>query len=217
VLAASAPGTDLVLGGPHYRNAEPSPDYFTSVFLVRGGRVAGRYDKQRLVPFAEYAPFGARLPATTPQMRVGERVLPLETSAARIGAFLCGEVLFPEVARALSLAGATVLANPSNDAWFGAEAPARHQLRAAAFRAIENRRPLVRPATGGYSAIVDAHGETIAVSAPDGPALLEARIQPSAAKTPYQRAGFALAPGALGLMFAVSLPRWRRRVHGGKP
>ena len=36
--------------------------------------------------------------------------------------------------------GVSVLANPSNDYWFGAKQPAREQLIAASFRAIENRR-----------------------------------------------------------------------------
>jgi len=216
VLAATrAADTELVLGGPHYRYAEPSADTFASVFLLRGGRVAGRYDKHRLVPFAEYGPFGGWLRAPTAQLRPGERMRPLEATGASIGAFLCGEVLFPEVARALSRAGATILANPSNDAWFGAEAPARHQLRAAAFRAIENRRPLVRATTTGYSAILDAHGEAIAVSTLDAPALLEARVQPSNATTPYQRGGFALAPCAGGLLAAASVPRRRHRHLGG--
>ena len=215
VLAATrAPGLELILGGPHYRYADPSPDYFASVFLVRAGHVAGRYDKQRRVPFAEYAPLDGRVSAGTTPISVGERVRPLATSAAPVGAFLCGEVLFPEVARTLSLAGATILANPSNDRWFGAEAPARHQLRVAALRAIENRRPLVRPTTSGYSAILDAHGNTIAISELGRPALLEARIRPSAATTPYQRAGFALAPGAILVTCAASLRR-RRCVESG--
>jgi apolipoprotein N-acyltransferase len=210
---ASTPRTELILGGPHYRYGEPSADYFASAFLVRDGRVAGRYDKRRLVPFAEYAPLGAWLPAAA-TLRPGARSRPLPATGAAVGAFLCGEVLFPEVARELSLAGATLLANPSNDDWFGAEAPARHQLHAAALRAIENRRPLVRPTRSGYSAVIDARGRPVAVSAFGVAQQLEARVEPSSATTFHQRAGFALAPASAGLaILAASRPR--RRHPGG--
>jgi apolipoprotein N-acyltransferase len=216
VLAATrSSSAELVLGGPHYRYAEPAPDYFASVFLVRGGGIVGRYDKRRLIPFAEYNPLAPWLPASAAQLQPGETSRPLQARSASIGAFLCGEVLFPDVARRLSLAGATLLANPSSDGWFGAEAPARHQLQAAALRAIENRRPLVRATKGGYSAILDAYGELVASSVPGVATLLEARVRPSAVATPYQQLGYALAPCAVGLVVASSAWRRRRSESGG--
>jgi apolipoprotein N-acyltransferase len=213
-LTRALGATELVLGGPHYRYAEPEPDHFASAFLVRDGRIAGRYDKRRLVPFAEYDPLGGWLPVAA-RLRPGDSARPLPARDASVGAFLCGEVLFPEVARALARAGATVLSNPSNDDWFGADAPARHQLRAAALRAIENRRPLVRAATGGYSAVLDARGHAVAVSERGASTVLAADVQPSTARTPFQRAGVALAPCAAGLVLAASLPRRRPRPSGG--
>jgi apolipoprotein N-acyltransferase len=213
VLATTrASGAELILGGSHYRYAEPAPDYFASVFLLREGRVAGRYDKGRLVPFAEYAPLGPWLPAAA-RLRPGDHVRPLAASGASVGAFLCGEVLFPEIARRLARAGATVLANPSNDDWFGAEAPARHQLRAAALRAIENRRPLVRATRSGYSAVIDATGRAVAVSVLGAPQRLDALVEPSSVATPFQRAGFALAPAGAGL--GILAASWPRRRHRG--
>jgi apolipoprotein N-acyltransferase len=197
---------ELLVGGPHYRLAEPAPDYFTSVFLLRDGGLAGRYDKVRLVPFAESTPFGVA-PARSARYRAGESLRPLETRHAAVGAFLCGEVLFAEVARGLARAGAGLLANPSNDGWFGAPEPALHQLRVAALRAIENRRPLVRAATDGYSAVLDAHGRALALGAPGVPAVLEASVRPSHDATLQQR--WASAPGwlALALVAAASRPR----------
>jgi apolipoprotein N-acyltransferase len=54
--------------------------------------------------------------------------------------------------------GGQVLVNLTNDAWFGhSSAPFQH-LSMAVFRAVENRRPLVRSANTGFSAFIDANG-----------------------------------------------------------
>ncbi len=206
----------LVLPGPHYRYAEPAPDYYSSVFLLQNGRVTGRYDKSALVPFAEIAPFGG-WPRPVTDYRPGLEGRLLRADGAAIGAFLCAEVLFPEIARALATAGASVLANPSNDGWFGAEAPARLQLGAAALRAIENRRPLVRATTGGFSAVIDAQGRILAAGDRTRADLIEATIHPSTVRTPFQRVGFALPVLAAALVVAASLPRPRHRQLGGNP
>ncbi len=190
-------GTDLVFGAPHYRNGEPEPDYYASLFLMRDGRLAGRTDKRSLVPFAEYDPLGGLLPVETAGYRSGDSFRPLEARAARVGGFLCGEVLFPAVARELSLAGATVLANPSNDGWFTAEQPARHQIWAARMRAIENRRPVVRSAANGYSAVIDDRGRIVELSGRGTAEILAADIRPSRLTTLYQRHPHALLWAAL--------------------
>src|SRR5262249_20369409 len=44
---------DLILGGPHYTPSSSGTRYHNSAYLVRNGQVAARYDKHRLVPFAE--------------------------------------------------------------------------------------------------------------------------------------------------------------------
>jgi hypothetical protein len=55
-------GVELVVGGPSYRNSEDGVRYRNSVYLVRSGRLAGRYDKLRLVPLAEADTLGALWP-----------------------------------------------------------------------------------------------------------------------------------------------------------
>ena len=46
-------GIDLILGGPYYRFGVKDIHNRNSVFFIRQGKLAGRYDKLRLVPFAE--------------------------------------------------------------------------------------------------------------------------------------------------------------------
>lgn len=81
----------------------------------------------------------------------------LPGARARLGAFLCAELLDASVARALVRDGAELLVNPANDSWVSPAASA-HLLQIAALRAIENRRALVRATSTGFSAVIDAHG-----------------------------------------------------------
>ena len=113
--------------------------------------------------------------------------------------------MYPELVRRFADAGAEILANLSNDDWFGSRAAARHHLAIASVRAIENRRFLVRATSNGYSAIVDPHGRIVSRSGFGDPEVLSAIIYRSNAKTPYQRWGDAVAWLAIGACFLVAI------------
>ncbi|HTO54120.1 MAG TPA: apolipoprotein N-acyltransferase [Myxococcota bacterium] len=198
-----AGGADVVLGASRYVFAPQGTEYFNSVFVIdRAGNVGPvGYDKQRLVPFSEYAPLGSVLRADSAVYVAGSEPRWLETTAGRVGAFVCGEALYPEVARGLARAGAEILANPSNDYWFGAPEAAAQQLASARFRALENRRYLVRATATGVSAVIDPHGRVSAQSLGDGPEVIAAELRRSHAVTLYQRLG----EGGVALLCLVSL------------
>ncbi len=206
-------GADLILGGPSYGYGVSDLFYRNSVFLLRRGRLTGRYDKIRLLPFAEEAEFGRRLFQEQLTYEPGRRLHTLQAGDAQIGAFVCFEAMYPDLARTLALQGAEVFTNPANDDWFGYAAPAQHHLDIATVRAIENRRYLVRPTTTGYSAIIDPHGQTVVRSSFGTPAVLTGAIRLSQAQTPYQRWGDATAWIAVVWVTAVSLYhlKWRKR------
>jgi apolipoprotein N-acyltransferase len=218
-------GADLVLGGSHYkfseRGEEERTDYFNSVFVVdsRGRLRTDRYDKRRLVPFAEYGPFGDTLRAKTAVYVPGGEPTLLEVRGVPLGAFICGEALYPEIARELSVAGAELLANPSNDYWFGHPQAAAHQLQVASLRAIENRRYLVRATSTGISAVVGPHGRALVRSTGQGPEVLHASLRASRAVTPYQRVGELPLVAAAALIAWTSLLGWRSQTTstGGMP
>ena len=184
---------DVIMGGPSYRHAEHGIRYRNSVYLLRGGTLAGRYDKMRLLPFAE----GTYEPGLHPYA--------LRTRAGLVGAFVCFEAMYPELIRRIAIGGPTLLANLSNDAWFGAEAPARQHLDMARMRAIEERRWLLRATTTGISAIVDPTGRVVAASDFGAPAVLEGEVYPLQTTTPYQRWGDLVAWGAIGLVVLSSI------------
>ena len=71
---------------------------------------------------------------------------------------ICFEDTVPELSRKFTENGADFLVNITNDAWFkDTPAPFMH-LQAAAFRAVENRRSLIRAANTGVSCFIDPLG-----------------------------------------------------------
>jgi len=202
---------DLVLGGPDYRMRDGSPHFYNSVFLLRSGRLAGRHDKLRLVPFAEYGPLGAWLRSDTAVYEPGAEFPPLPARPARVGAFLCGEALYPDLVRALARQGAELLANPSNDYWLVVPEAAMQQVEVAAFRAIENRRYVVRATPTGTSAVIDPAGRVLTASHFGTPDLLFAEVYRSNVLTLYQVLGDGFVGAALLLVVVSSLSAMVRR------
>lgn len=180
---------DLVLGGQYYSYGETDIEFYNSVFLVHRGRLAGRYDKTLLLPFAETNQVENLFPGIPNRYVPGQSIHLLRTPVARLGAFLCFEAMYPDLVRKFVLKGADFLVNPSNDGWFGHATPARHQLHIASLRAIESRRYLVRATTTGISAVVDPYGRIVVSSKSGVPAVLTATIARSHEVTPYQRWG----------------------------
>ncbi|MBI2341660.1 MAG: apolipoprotein N-acyltransferase, partial [Deltaproteobacteria bacterium] len=79
----------------------------------------------------------------------------------QIGGLVCYEDVFPEISRAMVDNGANILAVITNDAWYGRSSAAYQHLAISVFRAVENRRWLVKAANSGISAVVDATGKII--------------------------------------------------------
>ncbi len=184
---------DLILGGPSYAPSPSGTRYHNSAYLVRDGRVAARYDKHRLVPFAEDDRFSWLLGDKTTSFTAGSGSFVLAASAVHVGTLLCVEAMFPALVRQAVRQGAEVLVNLSNDAWFGRPESARHQLDIATLRAVESRRYLVRAAATGFSAVIDPYGRTLAESGYGTHQVLETTVRASHARTPYERWGDAFA------------------------
>ena len=94
----------------------------------------------------------------------GEKIEPLELKNHSAGILICFEVIFPELARTQTRRGAAILVNLTNDAWFGKTSAPYQHLSMAVFRAIENRRPMIRAANTGFSAFIGPNGHITARS-----------------------------------------------------
>jgi apolipoprotein N-acyltransferase len=206
---------ELLTGGP--RTPEDAPGvHHNTVFLVEtNGEIRAWYDKQDLLPFAEYFPlpqldFLRRRFGRVREFTPGGEATLLPARAGRIGVAICNESLFAAPARARVAHGAELLAVLANDSWVGSATYAEQAFEMSVLRAVEQRRFLVRASTSGPSAIVEPSGRIQTRTAPGSRATLRGRVRPRAARTWYGRVGdcFAWIAAAVTLA-ALARPRQR--------
>lgn len=197
-------------------------NYYNSAILFAGdGTIVARYHKAHLVPFGEYVPykrvlfFATKLTRPVGNFLAGESAAPLAVGAAKAGILICYEDIFPEIARRTVRAGAQFLVNLTNDAWYGfSSAPYQH-LAISVFRAVENRRFLVRATNSGVSAVVMPTGEVMVESGIFEPAIIVSPIALLSGVSPYAMLGDWFAWGCLayaGFGLAMALwVQWRKR------
>jgi apolipoprotein N-acyltransferase len=203
--AASLKGIDpypgapapLLFGAVAYRGRGRETQWFNSAFLRhRDGSLGGRYDKIILMPFGEFIPLASVFPSLKElspntgdfQAGAGPVVMPV-SDEARVGALICYEDLLSGHVRRTVDAGATLLVTIANDAWFGDSAALHEHDTLALWRAIENRRYLVRATNTGLSSVIDPLGRTV-LSLPTQTATADvANIRLLTADTPYRRFG----------------------------
>jgi len=205
---------ELLFGAPDYDFDQGRTRYFNATYLVRDGRLAGRYHKVHLMPFSEHNPLEAWVGRGKKDLTPGDTSGPLETAIGRVAILLCNEAMFPSYVRERVRLGAEVLVSPANDDWFGDEAAAAQQLAAVSFRAIETRRFLLRSATTGYSAVIDPHGRVVRTTRFGKPDVAEAEVLRSSATPPYQRVGdFPSLAAAAGVCVATASAARRSRAR----
>jgi apolipoprotein N-acyltransferase len=210
--SAAAAREGLVVGGPRLTDGGEARN--AAYLIGPRGAILGTYDKQRLVPLAEYDPRrraeAAR--ASEPVYTAGPGGELLRTAATRLGAVICYEVLFPGLVRDQVRRGAEILVNLSNDSWLdgGDGAAPRQHFSMAVFRAVETRRFLVRAAATGVSGFVSPAGEIYASLAAGTAGTSVARVAIRHGETAYVRWGERWIPLAgLGLGLAALAERRR--------
>ena len=175
-----------------------------------------RYDKLHLVPYGEYVPLGEVLPFVGRLARAagdfspGSQLRLLETDGEQLGVSVCYEIVFPaEVAERVA-AGASVLVTITNDAWYGDTAAPWQHLAAARFRAAENRRPVLRAALTGVSAVIDEWGAVTHELGVGETGVIDAEVSGGSARTPFSRAPW-LVPwlSTVLALFAILWCRFR--------
>jgi apolipoprotein N-acyltransferase len=169
--------------------------YNSARILDRTGRTAGMYHKVHLVPFGEYTPLRQYLPflekmsISGGEFFPGDSHKPISTDLGGIGLLICYEGLFPAITSRTVRAGAQVLVNLTNDAWYDhTSAPYQH-LMFYVFRAIETDRYVLRAANTGISAIIDPRGHILAKTTIFKETVLKGSFQMRTGTTFYVRHG----------------------------
>ena len=190
---------------------------YNSAYLLAPGGTTARYDKRHLVPFGEYVPFRGvfsfvdKLAREAGEYRQGEGAHLLPWGDERLGLSICYEVVFPEEVADLVRSGATLLVTITNDAWYGDTAAPWQHFRAARFRAAENRRPLLRAAITGISALIAPDGSVRAEIGPFRQGVIRAPVRGESTETPFSRCPWAVpAVSTVLALLALGLARWKR-------
>jgi apolipoprotein N-acyltransferase len=164
VLAREA-RAGMIVGSPAFERQGDRMRYLNSAFFfTETGEVGPRSDKLHLVPFGEYVPLAKLLPFVNKMVEgigdfvPGTKYVTFPTGKGDAGVLVCFEGIFPELARGYIREGSRFLVNITNDAWFGRSSAPWQHLSMYAFRAVENRAPVVRAANTGISSLIDSTG-----------------------------------------------------------
>lgn len=208
-------GVPVVFGAPAFQGGGEDKSLLNRAYLLAPSGREAFYDKEHLVPFGEYVPLGKYLPFIhklvegVGDFKPGRAEEPLRSGHLALGLLICYEAIFPELAQQRVQAGANLLVNISNDAWFGDSAAPRQHLDLALLRAVEQERAIIRGTNSGISAVIDPRGRVMAQGGLFTTLILPCPEVPLVSETTWFHRHYALVtrgiPILLALLFAVCL------------
>ena len=187
-------GTPILAGTIDARVGENTTNFFNSSMLFDPEAPDVQiYNKQHLLPFGEYIPLSGIFPTLARFDPLGWSCTPGRDDTvfrltrlpdAAFSVLICFEDVIPALSRKFVRAGARLLINQTNDAWFDVVDPrktawfnisaaSRQHMANSVFRCIENRVPMIRVTNTGITCVIDAAGRITDKLAPDGGALTE--------------------------------------------
>ena len=223
-------GTVLIAGATRIEWAAGAPKrprrFFNSLLVLgKGGLLLSLYDKIHLVPFGEYLPHALRpLLAMIGMQQLAGRVgfesgvspRPVLAIPGLPGVvpLICYEAIFPAAVvqgPESSPGRPALIANLTNDGWFGNTTGPRQHLHQARVRAVEEGLPLIRAANNGVSAAFDAYGRPLGQLGLDVRGVIDVPLAVALAPPPYARLGDAVFLAAwLSGILLLSGVVWRQ-------
>jgi apolipoprotein N-acyltransferase len=188
-----------------------SSEYYNSMFSF-GVSPDQSYRKHHLVPFGEFIPlkpvFGwvinvLKIPLSD-FSRGGLDQQPMNIAGQRVAVNICYEDVFGEEIIS-QLPQATLLANVSNDAWFGRSIGPWQHLQISQTRALETGRYMLRATNTGLTAIINERGVVLQQVEVFTTTALHGVAQGFTGATPYVRFGNSLVLGLAGIILLTAL------------
>jgi len=193
-LEAKKNKTAIITGLPTRASKD---QYYNSIIALGTG--TGQYNKQHLVPFGEYVPFGFLLRGL-----IGFFDIPisdfksgatyqenLKVNDIRIAPFICYEIAYASETKQ-RIKNSEVIITLSNDSWFGDSfAPAQH-LQIAKFRALQTGRYILFSTNNGITAIINDKGQITQQIPQFTSAVLEGTFKSMYGHTPWTMTGDGL-------------------------
>jgi apolipoprotein N-acyltransferase len=206
---------DILTGIPEYVS---TGEYYNSVISL-GSSPSQTYRKVHLVPFGDYFPMQWALGWLLKMLDIpmsdfsrGEAdQRPIAVAGQKVAVDICYEDVFgEEIIR--QLPEATMLANFTNDAWWGRSLASRQHLQISQMRSLETGRSMLRATNTGVTAVIDHRGRVQAVAPQFETTEIDAEVRGRSGATPYVRWGnYAfLALAATMIVIAVLISRSAR-------
>jgi len=159
------------------RNPDPREkhrvDYNAALFFEKGVLI-DTYRKIHLVPFTEHFPYRRQFPFMYDMLRKqdthfwekGDTYTVFQGRGFAFSTPICFEDSFGYLSRNFVRAGADVLVNITNDAWAESLPSQNQHLSMAVFRAVENKRSMVRSTSTGQTCAINPDGRISAMASP---------------------------------------------------
>jgi apolipoprotein N-acyltransferase len=192
-------GRTLLLGTSETTVEKGKNLYLNTALCLHSDLSMTLYHKMHLVPFGEYTPykklffFIEKVTHAIGDVTPGKAQVLHSYGGLRFGSPICYEIIFPGLVRKFIKKGADFLVTITNDGWYGESAAPQQHFQIAIFRAVENRRFLLRAATTGISGIVDPYGRVLIRSKLMTETYLTGMINPIEKVSFYTRYGDVLA------------------------
>ncbi len=215
-------GTTIVCGAFAYCDGAR----YNAQFLVESGAIfENAYYKRTLVPFGEYMPYENTLLTLFPfleefnlsgsSLTAGKGAQLVESRYGTLGGLVCYDSIFYQNARESAKNGADMLLLSTNDSWYNDSKAIDQHFAHAVFRAVENRRPLVRCATTGRSGMITSNGTIVAQSEVFEQVILteDLAFEKASTLSLFTRFGYAWLLFAVAI---VTLLRFAVKAYGTK-
>jgi apolipoprotein N-acyltransferase len=208
---------DVLAGG---NIPAPRERLFNAVFHYRpdgDGRTDELYSKRHLVPFGEYVPWRSALSFIDELQQVPTDYEPgggptvFQIGDHGVGALVCFESAFADLARQYARLGADALVVLTNNRSYRRSANSEQHLAMGQFRAAETGRPLLQAAISGISAVVDHTGRVRSQTKLFEPTVLVGEVETFRGRTPYTVVGEWVPLASAVLLAGWLLARSGRR------
>jgi len=205
--------SQLLSGIPHYTGVKEERMYFNSVVLISRDSTSKVYNKLKLVPMAEHIPLSENFPSLKKMnfgqanFTHGDEFTLFNIKGIQFAAMVCFESTFPSLSAEFVNQGAEVLVYVVNDGWYETPPEPQQHAKQAVYRAIENRRPVLRCTNTGISMVIDPSGNIINQLPLNQTGVINATIMPSNRVTFYTQYGdiFAQLISGITLIFTLGI------------
>jgi len=183
---------------------------YNSAVLFKSDSIESMFHKQKLVPNVERTPdvFNAiglniGFQSNITNFDIGTELTMFSVNGFNFASMICIESVFPDLTRKFVNNGAEFITYIVNDGWYPRNPQLDQHAKRCIYRAIENRRYVIRTANTGVTMIVDSYGNIADKLEFNKEGVMEANIITSDRKTFYTKYGNLFS--IFNLLFMVSM------------